>query len=207
MDYLIGVCPPLVVCVTIILFWLIVLCCYCQEGYQIAIGSIFPIIISAIFWKLFLVLLMLAFVLLMILLAYNNVVLRFRTNYPNNNWTNNPAPQPVPTVPQYQLQANHYLHGTSYENAMEIFKTMLWLVGGSIPRGVYLTKDINIARSYSQNNGAIVVVNVTTGTNLKNLGGGVYVYEILGVQPYNEYYKIQSLTPVAVLNYQGNKIG
>jgi len=97
-------------------------------------------------------------------------------------------------------------HGTSHENALEIFNTGLWLIGTSLPRAAWFGNKIDIARQYSGDTGGIVVVNVDPDVKLKNRGGGVYIYEVPDAVPHQDYYEIKGLRPAGVLTPQGNRI-
>lgn len=102
------------------------------------------------------------------------------------------------------------LHGTSLNNAREILKTKMWLISEVNPRGVFVTTDFEIARSYAEKKGAIVDIKVKSGTKLikftKYHDEGVYLFEIPDGKPFEEYYKIRGLEPVGLLNYSGERI-
>ena len=97
-------------------------------------------------------------------------------------------------------------HGTTRENAFDIYNTGLWLVGHTRPHAIWMGDRIDIARRYSRRKGAIVVVDVDPGLRLTPRGRGVYSYEILGGVPKKEYYRIQGLTPISLLDPRGNRI-
>jgi hypothetical protein len=116
--------------------------------------------------------------------------------------TTRPQPvQPSPGVPPSTL-----CHGTTLENAIEIFMTNLWLIGDSPPPAVWMVDDTSKAKIYAGDNGAIVVINVAPWVQLTNRGGGIYIYEIPEAIPHREYYRIPGLVPVAVLDPHGNRI-
>ena len=96
-------------------------------------------------------------------------------------------------------------HGTSLKNALEILKSGLWLIGPT--RALWMTSDIEIAKQHSGENGGIVIINVDPSLELTNQGGGIYTYNIPNAMPYQEYYKIDGLTPVGILSPAGEKIG
>jgi hypothetical protein len=104
-----------------------------------------------------------------------------------------------------QIQPTKLYHGTTYQNAFEIFRTGLWLVG-TAQSAVWMTDNFSTACNYAGTEGAIVVLSIASSVNLMNVCDGVYTYEIPYVRPQNEYYQIQGVTPVGILNYYGNKI-
>ena len=97
-------------------------------------------------------------------------------------------------------------HGTTLENALEIYTTGLWMIGYAIPPAVWMGDKIEIASCHSGSNGGIVTVSIDPDLPLKNRGGGIYIYEIPDARPKQEYYRIQGLTPTGVVSPQGNRI-
>jgi hypothetical protein len=95
-------------------------------------------------------------------------------------------------------------HGTTLKNAFEILNSGLWLIGPTC--ALWMTSDIEIAKQHSGENGGIVVINVAPSLQLTTLGGGIYTYNIPNAMPYQEYYKIDGLTPVGILSPAGEKI-
>jgi len=116
------------------------------------------------------------------------------------------APQ-IPTFihqPFLKPQQRTFYHGTSLENAIEIYSTGLWMVGST--GSLWITDDVNIAKGYAGSNGGIVLVDVDQSLHLTKNGGGVYTYNIPDAKPFQEYYKIEGLVPVGVLDTNGKKI-
>ncbi len=109
-----------------------------------------------------------------------------------------PAPLPIPVPPQFH--PTRLYHGSSLEKVTEIFRTHLFLVGESTPPAFWMADTPQKTRSYCGNNGGILVIDVVSGAPLTDRGGGIYIYEIKGAQPYQEYYEIPHLRPVAVLD-------
>ena len=97
-------------------------------------------------------------------------------------------------------------HGTKLERAIEIYESGLWMVGKSRPRAIWMGDNIGKARGYSGKNGGIIVIRVHPGLGLTERGSGVYIFMIPNARPYEEYYRVEGLTPVAVLNSEGNTI-
>jgi hypothetical protein len=103
-------------------------------------------------------------------------------------------------------QPTNLYHGTTFENAIEIYVTGLWLIGSSLPPAVWMTDDFEIAKEYSGQHGAIVQVHVDRGVRLTKPGGRIYIFKVPGAVAHGEYYRIEGITPIAVLNPQGNPI-
>jgi hypothetical protein len=97
-------------------------------------------------------------------------------------------------------------HGTSLQAAIEIYKSGLWLIGKPRPRGLYLGEQFKTAKKYSGKNGGVVIVYVDPSRELTHFGNGVYIHEIPDAVPYQEYYKIEGLTPIGVLDSKGIQI-
>jgi len=112
-----------------------------------------------------------------------------------------PVPPPIPVPPQ--LYPTRLYHGSSLEKVAEIFRTHLFLVGNARPPAFWMADAPEKTREYCGNNGGILEIKVVPGTPLTNRGGGVYIYEIRGAQPYQDYYEIPYLRPVAVLDPTG----
>ncbi len=108
------------------------------------------------------------------------------------------------------LPPKRVFHGTSLENAREIYSTKLWLISNLKPRAVYLTTDLEIAKSFAGKKGAIVDISVKRPAKLKQFrkhyDEGVYIYEIPDGKPHDAYYRIKGLEPVGLLDYKGKKI-
>ena len=120
------------------------------------------------------------------------------------NWV--APPQSSAQFSYSSFQPTTLYHGTTLQNAFEIYYSGLWMVGGSFPPAVWMGDNIFIAQGYARVNGGIVVIKVDPWVRLTNKGGGVYIYEIPGAVPRSEYYKVQGLTPVGVLNTNGNRL-
>jgi hypothetical protein len=99
-------------------------------------------------------------------------------------------------------------HGTSKKNAFDIYYTGAWLIGNSRPPAVWMADTIELAKIYSSfgSNGAIVVIHVDLDLEIESRGGGVFIYQIPGALPNQEYYKIEGLVPREILDNNGNKI-
>lgn len=98
-------------------------------------------------------------------------------------------------------------HGTSRQNAIEICNTNLWLINKPIIDGVYLTSDFERAQTYAGFDGAIVVVRVDSGMGYEKEGENIFIFPIPDAKrKMKEYYHIIGLTPVAILDYYGNKL-
>jgi len=97
-------------------------------------------------------------------------------------------------------------HGTTLQNAYEIYNTKLWLVGNSMPRGIYMTDDLNIAKIYAGINGGIVVISTNPNVTLEQRTQNVYVFPVSDANPNQEYYSIQGLTPTGILSPKGARI-
>ena len=110
-----------------------------------------------------------------------------------------------PTTTFSQIQPSVVYHGASYQNAFEIFRTGLWLVGAGHSE-IWMTSDFRIACNYAGNNGAIVEFSVASSVYLNNPAQNVFTYNIPNARPGQEYYKIPGITPVAVYDPQGNRL-
>jgi len=97
-------------------------------------------------------------------------------------------------------------HGTSLQNAFEIYNSGMWLVGNSKPSAVWMTDNFAAAKSYSGTNGGVVVVAVDPSVRLTNPRAGVFIYEIRYARPWEEYYQIPGLRPTGVLDVNGNRV-
>ena len=112
-------------------------------------------------------------------------------------------PQPIPRMAPPRLNPTRLYHGSTLENVTEIFRTHLFLVGNSKPPAFWMADTPQKTRSYCGSDGGILVIGVVVGTPLTNRGGGVYIFEIQGAQPYRERYQIPYLVPVAILDPNG----
>ncbi len=117
---------------------------------------------------------------------------------------------PSLAVQKQIVQPRKLYQGTSRENAIEIVKTRLWLIGNSPePRAIWMTVDLENAKDYAGESGARVIIKVRPGTRLtatERGGNGVYYHEIPEAEPYKEYYFIPGLTPIGILNNNGKLI-
>ena len=104
------------------------------------------------------------------------------------------------------VQPHELYHGTTLQNAFDIYNTGLWLVGTSRPRAVWMADRFRKARGYAGNNGGVVVMRVNSNLKLTNRYLGVYIYKIPNAKPNKEYYQIPGLNPVGVLDSNGNRI-
>jgi hypothetical protein len=104
------------------------------------------------------------------------------------------------------LQPTTLYHGTTRQNALEIYNSGLWMVGNSFPPAVWMAADFAMARGYAKGTGGVVIISVAPWVRLTNLGPGVFTYEIPNGQPWGEYYHIQGLKPVGVLDVNGNRV-
>jgi hypothetical protein len=114
--------------------------------------------------------------------------------------------QGPPVSPRFTQQHLTGYHGTSLGNALDIYRTGLWLIGPASPRGVYIGDTVDIARQYAGSSGGIVVIDIDPGVQLTDRGGGIYVCEVPGVTPNHDYYRIEGLLPVGVLSPRGERI-
>ena len=113
-----------------------------------------------------------------------------------------PSYSPNP-VPQPQAFCMRLYHGSSLESVKEIFRTQLFLVGNSKPPAFWMADRPEKTRPYCGTDGGILVIDILPGTPLTKEGGGVYIFEIEGAQPFREYYEIPNLKPVAVFDHTG----
>ena len=97
-------------------------------------------------------------------------------------------------------------HGTSLQNAFEIYNSGMWMVGNSKPSAVWMSDNFAVASSYTKGAGGIVIISVTPWVRLTQPRAGVFIYEIPYAQPWAEYYQIQGLKPVGVLDANGNRL-
>jgi len=116
-----------------------------------------------------------------------------------------------PVVGQKQIvQPRKMYHGTPLDNAFEIVRTRLWLIGKSPkPRAIWMTTDLENAKHYAGEDGAIVIIKVRPGTRLtatERGGSGVYYYEVPEAEPYKEYYFIPGFTLIGILDNNGKLI-
>jgi hypothetical protein len=111
-----------------------------------------------------------------------------------------PQPQfnPKPSLPR--LHPPRLYHGSSLQAVVNIFRTRRFLVGDATPRAFWMADTPQKTLVYCKNDGGILVIDVLSGAPLTNRGGGVYIFEIRGAQPYKKYYQIPSLVPVAILD-------
>ena len=112
------------------------------------------------------------------------------------------SPNPVPHPQPFQMRL---YHGSSLESVEEIFRTRLFLVGNSTPPAFWMADAPEKTMFYCGNDGGILVIDVLHGTPLTYDGDGVYIFEIPGAQPFQEYYEIDGLVPVGVLDSTGNR--
>lgn len=127
-----------------------------------------------------------------------------------------PLRYPMPTPPVQPFigapggyaasQPSTLYHGTSLQNALEIYNSGLWMVGNLFPPAVWMAADFAMARGYAKGTGGVVIISVEPWVRLTDLGSGVFTYEIPNGQPWVEYYHIQGLKPVGVLDVNGNRV-
>jgi hypothetical protein len=117
---------------------------------------------------------------------------------------------PPLAVQKQIVQPRILYHGTPLDNAFEIVRTRLWLIGNSQePRAIWMTTDFENAKDYAGEGGTIVIIKVYPDIRLTSTergGSGVYYYEIPDAEPYKEYYFIPSLTPIGILDQRENLI-
>ena len=100
-----------------------------------------------------------------------------------------------------------FYHGTDTDSALEIYFTNLWLIDDPITPGIYMTDKFKTAKKYAGEAGLIVVLYVHPKLELKDEGKGYFVCEIPEAKKGSkEYYQIEGIIPVAVLDYYGNRI-
>jgi len=97
-------------------------------------------------------------------------------------------------------------HGTKLETAFEIYESGLWMVGKSQPAAIWMGDSFNIARAHARNNEGIVVIRAHPNLGLTRQGRGVYIFKIPDARPYQDYYRVEGLTPIGVLDSNGDKI-
>jgi len=90
------------------------------------------------------------------------------------------------------FQPTTLYHGTSLQNAFEIYYSGMWLIGHSQPPAVWMTDNFAVASGYIKGTGGIVIISVAPWIRLTNRGAGVFTYEIPNAQPWVEYYQIQA---------------
>jgi len=127
-----------------------------------------------------------------------------------------PIPAPIPNINPYSApdfswslntaQPTRLYHGTSLEIAQEIYRTGLWLIGSSRPYAIWMTTSFQTAKSYAKGSGGIIEIDVSPFLQLTNLRSGIYIYEIPEAIPFGEYYKVEGLRPVGILNRNGDRI-
>lgn len=122
----------------------------------------------------------------------------------------NPARQPTQFdfLQPYQIGTDELYHGTSMDAAVRIFSTQLWMVGTSHPPGIWMSPDLDVARYYAEQGelGAIIVVKVHPSTQLVDKGGKILHFPIDGAIPNEEFYRVDALTPIRVLDVEGRHI-
>jgi hypothetical protein len=69
-----------------------------------------------------------------------------------------------------------------------------------------MTDNFDIAKTYAGPRGGIVQIKVDTGVKLTKQATGVYIFEVPGAVAQGEYYRIEGITPIGVLNPQRNPI-
>lgn len=107
---------------------------------------------------------------------------------------------------QSSAQPQILYHGTKLETALEIYGSGLWMVGRSWPRAIWMGDNFNKARAHAGKNGGVVVIKAHPDLGLTKSDRGVYILKIPNARAYEEYYRVQGLTPVGVLGSDGNKI-
>jgi hypothetical protein len=118
------------------------------------------------------------------------------------------SPRTPPPKHAYLLGLNEYYHGTSMDAAVDILDNKVWMVGDSKPPGIWLTLDFSYAANM-QEDGVIVVVrcDLDPMTHLNGVKDGEYFrFDIEGAVPYAEYYEVDDLTPIHILNLKGRII-
>jgi len=120
----------------------------------------------------------------------------------------NPRPPSVfsPSSGYASFQPATLYHGTSLQNAFEIYNSGMWLVGNSKPSAVWMVDNFAAAKSYSGANGGIVVVAVDPSVRLTHPRAGVFIYEIPYARRWEEYYQIPGMRPIGVLDFNGNRV-
>lgn len=140
----------------------------------------------------------------------SNTTRNSKAKIPPSPLTSNPLLPGLPTAQQYSTNGprrfTRLFHGTSRQNALEIYKTGLWLIGKSKPPAVWMTSMIEIAKVYAEDNGYIVAVDVDRALRLKTIRDGVFIFEVPDVKVQDEYLEIEGLRPVGIIDVNGNKI-
>jgi hypothetical protein len=110
------------------------------------------------------------------------------------------SPNPVPHLQPFHMRL---YHGSSIESVENIYRNHSFLVGNSKPPAFWMADTPDKTKPYCGNNGGILVIDILPGTALTNWGGGVYIFEIPGAQPFQEPRRIPGLVPVGVLDPTG----
>jgi hypothetical protein len=81
-----------------------------------------------------------------------------------------------------------------------IFKNNVWAVSNL--RAVYMADNFDLAKSYAKKKGGIVVLKKSPHVNLKKVKhlDGAYYFPIDDAKPGKEFFHINGLTPIAILD-------
>ena len=109
-----------------------------------------------------------------------------------------------------KTKPSQFYHGTNMNNALEIYKSDLWMIGDSSiddnGKGIYMSDDFDEAKDYAGKKGGILILNVSPSVNLTFHKKNIYSITVPGSAPYKEYYKVKGLNIKGLLDYYGNKI-
>ena len=92
-------------------------------------------------------------------------------------------------------------YATSHESGLRIFNDHCWELK---PPGLRMVDSIDLAKSECGTDGVILELDVDRHLELKDKGGGVFIYE-LDVEE-EHYYYIEGIKILGVLDSDGNSI-
>lgn len=137
-------------------------------------------------------------------------------NFTYTYHTNKPATTASPNVPNAGSQVvsggypvagvNEYFHGTGRSEALEIFKSQIWVLGDSDPPAVWMTKHFDSAAGYASPNGYVILIRVVSNAHrIKHLDSRRSIYPIQNGKS-GDCYEIHGLVYAAVYDLDGRKI-
>jgi hypothetical protein len=100
-------------------------------------------------------------------------------------------------------------HGTTRTAGKKIYDSKLWMIGDSKPPGIWLTDDLETAKIYAGDDGSIVAVEVDPNIDLidpPRKADDYYLFPVPDAKPFEEYYRIPGLKPIALLGSEGKFI-
>jgi hypothetical protein len=119
-----------------------------------------------------------------------------------------PKYQSKPSITQYHPQpmTDILFHGTpKMKNARDIFRNNVWNIKMN---AVFLADNFELTKKYAGKKGGIVVVKKSPGLKLQRDTNwpGAYKFPIDDAKPSKEFYRINGLTPIGILNPEGELI-